>query len=106
MQANSEAENTDSLYKVDENLMVVEEHGTIYLIPPLAAPQRLNLSASVIWRLLTRHSNLTSIKSAYVSKFNCNEEEAAEDIEGFARQMLNNNFLHLRDNIRNDKSAG
>ncbi|HEX8772695.1 MAG TPA: PqqD family protein [Pyrinomonadaceae bacterium] len=81
-------------YARDATLLVVEEHLTVYLIPPMEAPRRLNHSASEIWRLIEAGHDLDGVSRRYAEAFACGRDEADADVQSFVASMTEQGFLH------------
>lgn len=84
-----------SSFNKNSNLLTLDLQGTVYLIPPLAAPHRLNHTASDIWRLFVKGHTLEETIQKYSHLYGCSDSEASTDIGPFLIEMLQSDFLLL-----------
>lgn len=75
------------------DVLVVEEHGTVYLIPPLRPVVRLNQTASYLWRILSQGNTVASAISRYCAEYGCDESTGADETLSFVRAMIVDGLL-------------
>ena len=75
------------------DVLVVEEHGTVYLIPPLKPPLRLNRTASELWHLIGGGATLAQVVEQYAAEFSCSAGEAQAEVFPFIVSMMSGGLL-------------
>lgn len=78
------------------DVLTVEEHQSVYLIPRLMAPLRLNQSASSIWKLLLRGEPLQQVLARYAQAYACTQEEARGDVLPLIEGLMSSGILIAR----------
>jgi hypothetical protein len=72
---------------------VVEEHGTVYLIPPVGRPLRLNRSASGLWRMLAEGRPRDEVVDRHAVDSGCDVATARDEIEQLIASLCENHYL-------------
>ena len=82
------------------DLVTVEEHGTIYLVPLFHPAIRLNRTASEIWRLVQDGGNsVAQVCEKYAEIFECSDEQASTEVHGFVLLMLQSGNLIIAESV-------
>lgn len=72
---------------------IVQEQGTIYLIPLGRSPIRLNNTASDIIQLLLKDETVDEVIAKYAIEYKCPQTEAFEDVKKFIDWLKSENLL-------------
>jgi hypothetical protein len=87
----------DHAYDIAPEIHVVEEFGSVYVIPPMQAPIRFNLSGSLIWRLATTTPGVDDVVAEYARHYECAPDEVAAEVRPFLDDMVRRGFLLARE---------
>lgn len=77
-------------------IVTVEEQGTIYIIPPLHAPIRLNAAATLVWRLAVAGAPVARIAQRYGTATSSSAAESGVTVDDFLAEMIAKGLLCVR----------
>lgn len=82
--------------RAPESLTIVEEQGTVYLIPRGGASIRLNRTGSAFWRAIVGNESLTDAAGALIRAGQSLAETSLDDVEAFAERLASAGLLEVR----------
>lgn len=97
-----EALSPGTRFVADPELLVVEEHQSIYLIPQRAAPLRLNHSATSTWKWLLTGEPLRQVIERYQVQYACSADEARADVGSLVDSLMTAGILSARPEGQHD----
>ena len=79
---------------IASEIVVVEEHGTVYVVAPLSPPVRLNRVGSAIWRLVDGASTVDDVAQRFAARYG-NGDDATATVVPFVDRLVGAGFLCL-----------